>query len=82
MPTGEVTLALYADSEVSGITFEGWGESDLPIEDLPAPGSLTGGCMILLGEDPEQGIAGGVLMSNSVLGAATGSFWTLRITWK
>lgn len=77
-----LVLALYGDSEVSGFTFEGWGECDLPIVGLPSPGSQTGVCSMLLEPDPEQGIAGGIMTSNSVLGEATGSFWTIRIIWE
>ena len=77
-----LVLALYGDSEVSGLTFEGWGECDLPIVGLPSPGSQTGVCSMLLEPDPEQGIAGGIMTSNSVLGEATGSFWTIRIIWE
>ena len=81
-PTGEVTVALYADSEIAGLTFEGWGECDLPVVGLPAPGSLTGGCKMIGGPEPEQGIAEIVMTSNSVLGEATGSFWTIRVIWE
>jgi hypothetical protein len=81
-PTGEVTLALYGDSEVSGLAFEGWGECDLAIPGLPTPASQTGVCNMVLEPDPEQGIAGGIMTSNSVLGEATGSFWTIRIIWE
>jgi len=80
--TDGLVLALYGDSEVSGITFEGWGECDLPIVGLPAPGSQTGVCSMVMGPDPEQGIAAGIMSSNSVLGEATGSFWTIRIIWE
>ncbi len=81
--TGDgVVLALYGDSEVAGLTLEGWGECDLPIAGLPSPGSLTGVCRMLVDADPEQGIAGGIMTSNSVLGEATGSFWTIRVIWE
>ena len=79
---GGLVLALYGDSEVSGFTFESWGECDLPIVGLPSPGSQTGVCSMVLEPDPEQGIAGGIMTSNSVLGEATGSFWTIRIIWE
>ncbi len=75
-------VALYGDSEVSGLTFEGWGECDLPIVGLPTPASQTGTCNMVLDPDPEQGIAGGIATSNSVFGEATGSFWTIRIIWE
>lgn len=77
-----LVLALYGNGEFSGFDFEGWGECDLPIVGLPSPGSQTGGCSIILDPDPEQGIAGGIMTSNSVLGEATGSFWTIRIIWE
>jgi hypothetical protein len=80
-PSGP-TMALYGDSEVSGLTFEGWGECDLPIVGLPTPASQTGTCNMVLAPDPEQGIAGGIATSNSVFGEATGSFWTIRIIWE
>lgn len=76
------TMALYGDSEVSGLTFEGWGECYLPIVGLPTPASQTGTCNMVLSPDPEQGIAGGIATSNSVFGEATGSFWTIRIIWE
>ena len=75
-------MALYGDSEVSGLTFEGWGECDLPIAGLPTAFSQTGVCHMVLERDEEQGIAGGIATSNSVFGEATGSFWTIRIIWE
>lgn len=78
----ETTMALYGDSEVSGLTFEGWGECYLPIVGLPTALSQTGTCHMVLAPDPEQGIAGGIATSNSVFGEATGSFWTIRIIWE
>lgn len=79
---GRIVSELYGDAEVSGLTFEAWGECETPIVGLPAPGSLTGTCSIVLNPDPGQGIAGGIMTSNSVLGEATGSFWTIRIIWE
>jgi hypothetical protein len=81
-PGGGLTMALYGDSEVSGLSFEGWGECYLPIVGLPTPNSQTGTCHMVLDPDPEQGIAGGIATSNSVFGEATGSFWTIRIIWE
>ncbi len=81
--TGEgPRVALYGDSEVSGLSFEGWGECELPIVGLPTPDSQVGTCNMVLEADPEQGIAGGIATSNSVFGGATGSFWTIRIIWE
>ena len=77
-----IRIALYGDSEVSGFTFEGWGECEFPIQELPTPASQVGTCNMVLEPDPEQGIARGMATSNSVSGDATGSFWTFRIIWE
>ena len=75
-------MALYGDSDASGIRFVGWGECDLPIAGMPTAASLTGNCSIVFDPDPSEGIAGGLGTSNSVFGEDTGSFWTIRIFWE
>lgn len=75
-------IALYGDSDASGLKFEGWGECDLPIAGMPTQASFTGNCSVLYEADPSQGIAGGLGTSNSVFGESTGSFWTIRIFWE
>ena len=82
MTDSGLRMALYGDSDASGIRFVGWGECDLPIAGMPTPASLTGNCSIIFEPDPSEGIAGGLGTSNSVFGEATGSFWTIRIFWE
>jgi hypothetical protein len=75
-------MALYGDSDASGIRFVGWGECDMPIAGMPTAASLTGNCSIVFEGDESLGIAGGLGTSNSVFGEGTGSFWTIRIFWE
>jgi hypothetical protein len=79
---GGSRMVVYGESEVAGLTFEGWGECSLPIQGLPTAFSLTGTCHMVLERDEAQGIAGGIATSNSVFGVATGSFWTIRVIWE
>lgn len=80
---GQVHIPIYGSSVIGDLTFEGWGECDLPISGMPTLSSSIGTCTTILEADPSQGIAGGMATSNSVAGpGVTGSFWTFRIVWE
>ena len=86
-PVGGVA-PFYIEGTAGDVDFTGIGECTLTSNDVPVPGLVLAGCNLKIPADPDQGLIGGIAISNSVFNPlgipdfGTGSYWTLLMYWE